>query len=233
MLFRTFDRHPAPGSHVARALQLVLGVTSESDLTLAPDESDPSLLVPVYVPREFHECFKAPFDHAFAHSVPTDEALEAVADAASKLCGVVELGAGTGYWAALLRARGVDVLAYDVEPPTLECKNRYFSHAFTDVLQGSVEKLGGLQDRALMLVWPYNEDEHDDGSRPWDLDALNRFEGDVVIHCGDLEERSINTSAGFSSALAKRFVEERRVTFKSWPGNRGCEDTLTVWRRRR
>jgi hypothetical protein len=30
---------------------------------------------------------------------------------------VVEVGAGTGYWAALLRARGVDVVAYDVRPP--------------------------------------------------------------------------------------------------------------------
>ena len=36
---------------------------------------------------------------------------------------ILELGAGTGHWAALLRARGVDVLAYDT---------RCWSDAFAD-----------------------------------------------------------------------------------------------------
>ena len=31
--------------------------------------------------------------------------------------GLVELGAGTGYWAALLRKMDVDVIAYDLRPP--------------------------------------------------------------------------------------------------------------------
>ena len=30
------------------------------------------------------------------------------------------MGAGTGYWAALLRSRGVDIVAYDVAPPSYD-----------------------------------------------------------------------------------------------------------------
>ena len=52
----------------------------------------------------------------------------------------MEVGAGTGYWAATLRRRGVDVLAYDLNPPGAEAPeaNAYHGHLppFTDVLRG-------------------------------------------------------------------------------------------------
>lgn len=56
---------------------------------------------------------QTPVARCFSLSVPSEEALNAL-----KKCGpICELGAGTGYWAALLRARGVDVVAYDIQPP--------------------------------------------------------------------------------------------------------------------
>ena len=52
----------------------------------------------------------------------------------------MEIGAGTGYWAATLRRRGVDVLAYDLNPPTAEAPEANAYHGrlppFTDVLRG-------------------------------------------------------------------------------------------------
>ena len=52
----------------------------------------------------------------------------------------MEVGAGTGYWAATLRRRGVDVLAYDLIPPSAEAPEANAYHgrlpAFTDVLRG-------------------------------------------------------------------------------------------------
>lgn len=47
--------------------------------------------------------------------IPTDAALDEVAVRSTG--GVVELGAGVGYWAHHLSERGVDVIAYDIEPP--------------------------------------------------------------------------------------------------------------------
>jgi hypothetical protein len=56
---------------------------------------------------------QSPITRGFSLSVPSEEAL-----AALKHCGpLCELGAGTGYWAALLRSRGADVVAYDLMPP--------------------------------------------------------------------------------------------------------------------
>lgn len=50
----------------------------------------------------------------YGFAVPSDEALTAIERCSPR--GVVELGAGTGYWAFLLQQRGVDVVAFDVEP---------------------------------------------------------------------------------------------------------------------
>lgn len=47
----------------------------------------------------------------FAWAVPTDEAILAIAE----LGPIVEIGAGTGYWAWLLEQAGAEVLAFDAE----------------------------------------------------------------------------------------------------------------------
>ncbi|GGM06463.1 methyltransferase domain-containing protein [Dactylosporangium sucinum] len=48
-----------------------------------------------------------------AWAIPTEAALALIGDHGP----ILETGAGTGYWAALLRARGVDVVATDAAPP--------------------------------------------------------------------------------------------------------------------
>ena len=57
----------------------------------------------------------------FSWAVPNARALEVLAAHAP----LVECGAGMGYWSALLRARGIDVLAYDAAPPGRSSKNGY------------------------------------------------------------------------------------------------------------
>ena len=53
---------------------------------------------------------------------------------------LVEVGAGTGYWAAALRRRGVDVLAYDLNPPAADAAETNAYHGrlppFTEVQRG-------------------------------------------------------------------------------------------------
>jgi hypothetical protein len=85
---------------------------------------------------------------AFSFAIPTDEALDAIA----ALGPVVEIGAGTGYWAKLLRWRGVDVAAYDLLG---EDHRHWFPEGcVADVLKGGVEKVIDHADRTLLLVWP-------------------------------------------------------------------------------
>src|SRR5437899_8043936 len=57
----------------------------------------------------------------FSWAIPNTRALEVLAAHAP----LVECGAGIGNWSALLRARGIDVFAYDAAPPGRSSKNGY------------------------------------------------------------------------------------------------------------
>ena len=52
-----------------------------------------------------------PLRRLYAWSVPSEHALDLIRDASPG--GVCEIGSGTGYWAMLLRRKGVSVAAYD------------------------------------------------------------------------------------------------------------------------
>jgi hypothetical protein len=98
------------------------------------------------------EAYKAREDarKRYAWAVPTDEALDAIA----KLSPIVEIGAGTGYWAALLSTRGADVIAYDRAPG--HHANHYHgdSPLWFDVKAGGDSKAADHPDRTLFLCWP-------------------------------------------------------------------------------
>lgn len=61
----------------------------------------------------YRDSCRDPACHLMAYAVPSDAALAAIVGLQLP---VVECGAGTGYWAKLLRARGVVVAAYDIAP---------------------------------------------------------------------------------------------------------------------
>ncbi|QXC60600.1 hypothetical protein KSP35_20110 [Aquihabitans sp. G128] len=99
--------------------------------------------------------------------MPTDEALDLIG--AASTAGVVEIGAGTGYWAAMLAANGVDVLAYDIAPAP-SADNHLFEgrDAWFPVAVGDEAMAASHPDRTLLLVWPtYDE--------AWPAEAIERF----------------------------------------------------------
>lgn len=94
----------------------------------------------------------------FGFAVPDDRALQVIADHASG--GVVEVGAGLGYWARLLADRGVDVVAYDLTPPPSPA-NQWFAgrEPWFPVRAADERVVAGHTERTLLLVWPTrNED---------------------------------------------------------------------------
>jgi hypothetical protein len=194
-----------------------------------------------------HRSLMEPLDHTFAFSVPSDEALSAIGQLASQAeSEVLELGAGTGYWAACLRQRGVAVRAFDKYPPDTRCANMFFCHSFCDVEEGGCEVLdrwpGGSAKLVLLLVWPFNADEHKKragaGATPWDAEAVSKFwqgGGQWIVHAGQLPEGvqaaefCINTSARCQQVLEEHFTCDQRLLL---PSCSLTPDTLTIWKRK-
>ena len=116
----------------------------------------------------------------FAFAVPDDAALDAIRVASPR--GVVEIGAGTGYWAHLLHDHGVDVVAYDPAPaPSPE--NRWFaeSPAWFAVTAADHTSVEAHAERTLLLVWPTRNED-------WAADAVGRFAaagGTTLAYAGE------------------------------------------------
>src|ERR671925_199912 len=83
--------------------------------------------------------------------------------------GVVQIGAGTGYWARLLRDRGVDVVAFDIAPPPSP-DNPWFAGVtpWYPVRHGDESAVDRFPERTLLLVWPTRAED-------WGAAAVERF----------------------------------------------------------
>lgn len=104
------------------------------------------------------------FVRRYGFSIPCSEVMGVL----SRMGPLVELGAGSGYWSALLRNAGLDVVATD------PFAGRESGYGFEGGRHAGIERLGGLQaveaypDRDLFCSWPT------EGS-PWALAAVRRM----------------------------------------------------------
>jgi hypothetical protein len=156
----------------------------------------------------------------FAWAIPTPPALELLARHGP----IVECGAGTGYWTALLRARGVDALAYDVEPPGGgdNAFHRAARATWTDVGRASaVEAVRRHRERTLLLCWPPLDDD------AASYDALLAYRGEVFLYVG--EPGGNAGSVRFHRELELNWEPVETVELPRWPR---LEDRVVVFRRR-
>jgi hypothetical protein len=134
---------------------------------------------------------------------------------------LVELGAGTGYWAHLVRLRGLDIVAFDQAPPGGERTNRYHpdSCSWTEVLEGDATVLAAHGDRSLFLCWPPAF------SSLWE--ALGYYAGDLVIYVGDRGPRTARLAG-----LDARYQEVETYPALALDPAPGRPAELSVWMRR-
>jgi hypothetical protein len=122
----------------------------------------------------------------YSWAVPDQNILEKL----SKYSPIVEIAAGTGYWANLLAKAGADIVAYDIAPIG-KGENHFHDHkdiitqgrsiaekSFFDVRKGDEQAILNHQDRALFLCWP-----------PYDStlteDCLKLYKGNIFIYIGE------------------------------------------------
>ena len=192
----------------------------------------------------------------WAWSVPSNAALKILADESNRpgCSGLVELGAGNGYWASVLLSRGVDIVAYDTPTWKSEFNPEHAAVAgktdgeklIGDKIYSSIITEGGPQavslhaDRALILMWPdYG------GVGTYGSACVRRFAGETLITVGEWGSETLHATLGaYASGLpstgqsfsqeCQEMVESRfeLVNVCRLPNFPLFCDVLAVWRRR-
>lgn len=175
----------------------------------------------------------------YGFGIPDEMALAAIA----RYAPIVEMGAGTGYWARCLRERGIDALAYDelgeqwqtwFRPLVLRDTEisrglrtlvsqpdqpRSDPVRWTEVLKGGPKVLAEHARRTLMLCWP----------DPWsgfDRAALREYLGDVIV-VGDPGHGGTG-SEGFGPLLHRAWEPVEEADIPRWFNS---NDRLVVYQR--
>jgi hypothetical protein len=171
--------------------------------------------------------------YQYAWAVPNLEALRAIQDQSP----IIELGAGSGYWAHLLKQMDVDIIAYDNFSWETAKTRPWFP-----VQVGNETSLLGHQKRALFLCWPPNGT----GMATRSLITYLSLGGQTVIYVGEhpayLETRSVSgrepiykpggtgmAEPEFFGYLDAYFDLVKTVNIPNWPR---FKDKLFIWERK-
>lgn len=180
----------------------------------------------------------------YGFAIPTDQALDGIRRCSP--AGVVEIGAGTGYWAHALEQRGLDVAAFDIEPaPSPE--NTWFAGArpWHAVHQGDHTVTALHADRTLLIVWPTKnevwaaaaaEEYYDAGGTclVYVGEGPGGRTGDDVFHallgglasCAQCEYGS--TTSPCICSVEARWRRTETIALPHWPG---YDDDLHIYTR--
>ena len=154
----------------------------------------------------------------YSWAIPDEDALKAIIEYEP----IVEIGAGTGYWAALLRQRGGDIIAYDFAPS--ETGRNGFTlktDSWTEVLPATETTTAYHPDRALMLCWPPNKDE-------MAYRALRAYKGKTLIYIGE-EWPGCTADESFHMLVEDHWQLEKMIPLKRW---HLIKDSVYIYKRK-
>jgi hypothetical protein len=151
----------------------------------------------------------------YAWAVPTRSAVLAIVARGP----VVEIGAGSGYWASLIRQAGGDVLAFDIAVGEREHIGTHHP-----VLRGGPEDAGAHPERTLFLCWPpYDE--------PMANDALAAYEaagGQSVVYIGEGSTGCTGDDAFHARLRSLAWEYETSCQLPNWSG---IHDDMSIHQR--
>jgi hypothetical protein len=153
----------------------------------------------------------------YAWAVPTEEAVRVIAD----LPDIVEMGAGTGYWASLIAAAGGQIRCYDLhrgEANDYHWGDNYYPQETRGV---EVLRADARDCKTLLLCWPpYDE--------PFGYQCLRSFRGHWLVYIGEDRGGCTGNYAMFRK-LERDWTEVRRVAIPQWCG---IHDSMWVYERK-
>ena len=154
----------------------------------------------------------------WAWAVPNEEAIQMLV----KHSPIVEIGAGTGYWARLAAQAGADVVAYDSRVGHNHGKGHQVRKcgAYFPVRRGGAGMARYHRDRTLFLCWP----PYKSGMA---AKALANYSGRTLIYVG--ENGGCTGDDAFHEALEAQWVLGSWVQIPQWMG---IHDRMLVFNRK-
>jgi len=131
---------------------------------------------------------------------------------------IVEIGAGSGYWARCLSKIGADVIAYDTFPPGDHNPwewynvNSWFDDSWYNIIKGDESAAAHHPDRALFMAWPVP-------MNPMAYNALVNYKtagGRTLIYIGDPHPASSGDEHFYQMLNTHKEIEN--IDLYSWPG---------------
>ena len=156
----------------------------------------------------------------YAWAIPNDEAIQQCV----RMSPIVEVGAGTGYWAKLITQAGGDVIAYDIA--NTRRNNCYHNKVagndmWFDVRKGDETVLGRHADRTLLLCWPPY-------ATPMAQNCLRQYAGHTLLFVGE-SRFGCTGDDGFFDLLTTEWDLRKRVDIPQWCG---IHDAMFVYTRK-
>lgn len=151
----------------------------------------------------------------YAWAIPTVEVIRQLAEIAPRM---VEIGAGTGYWATMLACAKVDIIAYDKAARG----DNFYGHRPTwfDVKSGGVVEAAHHSDRALLLCWPPY-------AKPMAYLAAKCYKGDTLIYIGE-GGYGCTADESFHDLLEREWTLDQELVIPQWSG---IHDSVYVYKR--
>lgn len=157
----------------------------------------------------------------FSFAIPTIDAIRGI----TKYSPIIEIGAGTGYWAFLIEQYGGKIVAFDNNQRNKDWinaeKHEYFTKNWFDVKYGTEKEIDNYPGHTLFLCWI-------EYCAEYGLNCLKRYKGKYFIHIGESEGGCCATD-GFFEYLNKNFKEIDHLSIPRWYG---LHDYLNVYKRR-
>jgi len=147
----------------------------------------------------------------YAFAIPTDEVIQKLVE----MSPIIEIGAGTGYWAKLITEAGGDVIAVD------NGERDDWTGKWFEVRDGTYEEVSNHPDRTLFLCWPPYESD-------MAFETLKLYKGKTVVYVGEGHGGCCATDE-FFDYLEENFVEQKGITIPRWPG---IHDYMEIWTRK-